>query len=67
MVAAPSTGISSDDSSASRSIFTGRRVPRGLVFEKNTLIAEVTMCRCFEYGMYTRNERISATCAHRNP
>ena len=22
------------------------------------------MCRCFEYGMYTRNPRISPRCAH---
>ena len=49
--AAPRTGISSEVSSASMSIFSGRRVPRGLVFVKNTSIALVTMWRCFEYRM----------------
>ena len=63
---APRTGISSDSPIDSRSILIARSFPRAFVFEKNTLGSLEKMCRCFEYGMYARNPRISRMCDQRN-
>jgi hypothetical protein len=51
-------------SSSSTSKSSGSRRPRRLVRPNHTLSPAVAMCRCFEYGRYTRNRRIVRTCAH---
>ena len=48
-------------SSSGPSKRSGSSRPRARVREKNTLGPAVAMCRCFEYGRYTRKERMIST------
>ena len=47
----PAPNRTSPSSISSRSMCSVSSFPRGLVLEKNTLISDTKMCRCFEYGM----------------
>ncbi len=61
-VSAPSD--CSPASSAAMSIRSGSRAPCGRVDATHTFSALVAMCRCFEYGRYTRKPSTIARCTH---